>query len=545
MDFLKGFVKEKKNFLIVACIVFIGFLLRILGYNWGKTSTFQPDESLFLAGVFDLIEKPSYFIYDRWIYPTQVSTKLVGWAIIVFQKLTGITLSTVKCYFVYRIYNCFIGAGTIIVAYFLGKKMMSDSRFGYLVALVVSIFPPYIRMAKQVTGDIPVLFFTMLSILASLYYLETKEKRYLILMSVFGAFATMEKWHGAVIICYIALCAIVLYKKNIKQILIEAVIAAPTFALTMIAIAPNILLNISDVIEQMTYAKDYNGGGSIQPITDYIFGFLNYSGLFCLVFCIIGLVYLIKTRRLSYMPVVAGMINWIALWLLMNRTQERWAMGIYFFQVLLLASGNYASFKFIKSREWDAEQIAKKKLLECISVVCCVLVFASYFSYACYITLNSCSSDQDVRIVGESVLADLGGNLDNTISEMYTSYCPGCARDGGIATNLDIYSVGCDEEGPYVTVEGAKYICLSGRADDPYINDLLDENATLVFEADINVGDLFWEEWGKGKWYLPEIYTLVKNFKEIGKLTSGGYIGAYDGLKIYDISSFRYVEDAE
>lgn len=69
----------------------------------------------------------------------------------------------------------FIGVGTVILTYFLGKEIEGKT-FGFIAAFFIAIFPSYVGATRSISGNIVGVFFFFLSIILFLIYFKTKKE---------------------------------------------------------------------------------------------------------------------------------------------------------------------------------------------------------------------------------------------------------------------------------------------------------------------------------------------------------------------------------
>ncbi len=79
MDILKRIVmKNKRDNVLLLCILAMGFVLRIAGYDWGGTSTFQPDEGKLVGEVINMA-RSGQLISQAWIWVIMIFLIPIFW----------------------------------------------------------------------------------------------------------------------------------------------------------------------------------------------------------------------------------------------------------------------------------------------------------------------------------------------------------------------------------------------------------------------------------------------------------------------------------
>ena len=142
---------EYKSIWLMAIILIVAFANYIVGYNWGLTSTFQPDESKLVEPLVSMVESKT-LIHSAWAYPAQVSTKVL--AIVLTWVSKFVILQHLQYYFANRIMYAFIGTGCVYITWRIIRKVR-DERFALLMISLMAICPILAQYCKEVSGDVP------------------------------------------------------------------------------------------------------------------------------------------------------------------------------------------------------------------------------------------------------------------------------------------------------------------------------------------------------------------------------------------------------
>lgn len=123
---------------------------------------FQPDEQKLVGSAIGMAQEHTLY-RDSFGYPNQFISKIATLMIIIYSRICDISIEEqapwgcfVQAYYCFRLLAVLISTGTIVVSYLIGNKL--HKQLGVWFALAVALYPEYILMAKQVTGDATSLF---------------------------------------------------------------------------------------------------------------------------------------------------------------------------------------------------------------------------------------------------------------------------------------------------------------------------------------------------------------------------------------------------
>lgn len=190
----------KKDNYILFSIILLGFFLRIFNLNWDLGYLFHPDERAIIMAV-DGLEypasfteflspaspfNPNFFAYGNFpMYLLKIFSDLLSLINPVLAQYGGMHL-------VGRLINVLIDTGTIILIYLIATKMF-DKRIALLSAFFYSIAVFPIQNSHFFTVDIPLTFFTILTLLFLQNYIEKTELKYSILTGISFGLALATK----------------------------------------------------------------------------------------------------------------------------------------------------------------------------------------------------------------------------------------------------------------------------------------------------------------------------------------------------------------
>lgn len=525
----------KRNRILVILIVLLGFALRIIGFRWGgQDQIFHPDEWGVVEPIIVMVQEYSYIHYT-WTYPSMCTSKLLALMLMPVNALHE--LDWIEYYYVTRFFYAVFSTIIILLSYELVRKAEGE-KFALIFSFLIAINPIYIKYAKMAVGDTPVLMFWLLVALFARRYILHKKVSDLVLMSVFAACATLEKWNGAGITVLIAITVIYHNRRNIKQLFIHGIISFLAWVLGVIIIAPNIVIDFLGVIGSIVSANQHLGSNLIQKHFTIYF---TYAGIASLALLLVGVFVLITglysgmgetdeiiaTRFVYLFVPVDLLVEWIAA----EQTLERHGLEIHWGCTLLILIG--ALWLYSRKGVWRSISVIIASLFICSWVLHGVL----------YNVIAVRSRDHDTRAVGVKYLEELGATTDNSIGELYTPYLPPMSIHGMEANYpADVLFIHDDE--PCIAVSGKCYAIVGdywsvNRSSGGY--KVLYEYAPKVGEliSDDPKADLFWLSNGQGNWSYFELDTIRNTINQIKSTLSANTIGP--SFEVYDISGFKYV----
>ncbi len=536
MDIIKHIgTKNKRNNVLLFGILTMGFVLRVVGYDWGGASTFHPDEGKVVGWVINMA-RSGKLISQAWIYPNQATSKIL--ALLLFFVNKARYIDDFTYYHIYRIFIAIFSTATIYFSFLIIKKIRGI-KWALLFSLFVAINPIYVKYAKEVIGDNLVLFWWVVIVYLSLLYLESKRVKWVVLMSFFASCATMEKWNGACVCLYIAL---VIFLVNIKAwalFIKQGAISLSTYIVGIIAIAPNILVERESVRNGIDYAYIYKGGKQYPIITTYPKVFLTYIGILGTVLVILGMINVYQKWSKYCIAYSFGLVCLASQWLVMTRiAQERWGFGIFWGMIAMLMEGIH----FIDSRKGKICRPLSIMVVPFISILMCLCFLSEMMVYE----IIAMRSEQDTRILSEEICKNYEIDMDNSISDIYSTFIPGGTRKAGGAPFYKFEEIFKEVEGtPTISIAGKKYVILSSYYEEEKLGgyDIVKKYAPVVFEigSPIDKSDLFIRDRGHGEWYYPDCDTIRNAIIEFWKIYDGANIGPR--ITVYDVSEFKLCEE--
>ena len=534
---------QNRNIYVILLVLAIALINYSIGFYWGETSVFEPDESKLVEPLREMVETKT-LVHDTWAYPAQASSKVLALILIFVSEFYH--LEPIQYYHINRSFYAILGTGIVYLTWAIVRKIKSE-RFSLALAALMAICPIWVRYSKEVTGDIPALFFSLLVLLMTQYYVKSSMNRYLVLMSLFAACSTLEKWHGAWTCLFIAISVILLYKKNLRKIVEAGIVASSAYFTSIVLLAPNIIVDFRRLVSGIEFTYVYDGMIENPPLLSYPEYFFSHLGIVSVIIIGIGIYNVIfKTDEITdinYQIVyLFSPICLFAFWFIMVRvTFERWGCGVYWGLLLLTLDG--ISF-LIQS---------KRKNARIAGMIAVALILACFLSESILFNLIATHTYNDGRIVGEHVLSSLGANDSNTLSDYYTPLAPGGIRASGDSLPIEFQDYknkfAYEKNGkPYIVRPDTKYVIIGG-----YFPNGKDINGYAVVKkygkcvAEVKSKNtrlcIFVEQTTDGKWHMVEFDNIRANINNIKLILHNEVIGPE--FSVYDVSDFTYSEQYE
>lgn len=528
-QFIKRYHCNRIDTVILILALSGGGILRLAGYDWGITSIFQPDECNLVAPSVAMALSGSVY-HNNFYYPAQFLSRISAWLSVFYGRVTGggLNYQTMpEVYYIFRIMVIITGIITIYVCFLIGNYFRKH--LGAIAAVLVSVFPPNILLAKQVTGDVTVLFFLSLTVLFSLRYMEERRSRFLVLMAMGAAMATLEKWHGAVGIGYIGF-VILFNSKHIKELFLKGMTAVLSYAAWIFILCPNLVFHFkSAIIDGFVKIAVYDGGKGPayhQMLFQYgKFGIEHYGGIVYIILIIIGIAYVIRNFTKQYIILLMGILKTLILCFL-NRQVMRWGLELYFCGLLLASFGIYWLI-LTGTKRWTCIAGYCAALILCLDFASGSLVYAAVAAY----------SENDTRLIQEKDCLAAGITPENTVSAYYTGFSPGgnnYTLGSAIRENFKDYFEIKDGE-LYRNTERIQYAVVNiSDIRERELEEIIINNCPLIFAYDSIYNDIFWDPFRPEKVSLNDIRIVYRNVNIVIDVVNGALLGR--DINVYDVS---------
>jgi len=198
---------------IDACCIFaILVFSTVLFINLGNAPLWAADEQTYSQWAFHMVKNADYLVPSAFGAPAIWIGKppLFIWLMSLGYQFFGVSN------FTSRLWSAIFGALSLVLVYFLGKKLY-NRQIGFLSSVVLGTFTTFYEFARRAMTDIPLLFFVM----ASIYFFvlsnkEEKTNQYVILSGVFFGLALMTKQIEALLIPLIIITYLIATKRSIR-----------------------------------------------------------------------------------------------------------------------------------------------------------------------------------------------------------------------------------------------------------------------------------------------------------------------------------------
>lgn len=537
-DFISFYNINKTDIIILIVCIVAGLILRLIGYDWGLVASWQADECKLVDPAIRMAD--SKILYSDYVYyPDQFVSKIVAVILFFVSKLKGISLdcsTMAEAYFVFRIVVAIFGTATVYTIFLIGNRL--KKHLGSICCIVAAVYPYYLSLAKQVTGDVTALFFLSLTILFSLRYIDCRKNSYLILMTMGAAMATLEKWHGAVGIGYVGIL-LMFCNEGFKDFIKKGFQAVLYYIIWLFVLTPNIWVNpVKTIVDGFINIAVYDGaeGSSYGTLLlNYIkYGVLNFGGIVYLIVFIIGVLFVIKNISKEYYILSMGVLKTLILCLL-NRQYSRWGMELYFTEIIILSAGIYMLL------------FSSKKMIKACGYPITFILLADLLSASILVTVVADIGEKDDRLVQRKECIERGITPENMISQYYTGFGPSswCDKEyPGTVIRVKDWSeyFAIENDDVYRTEKQTDYVCLNlSRYDiDRDLADLLEKNCTKELEYKAVAKDTFCIPFEETKTSFNDIKVIIQNIKLIADINKGGYVG--EDMVVYYVGNLEQVK---
>ena len=206
-------------------IIFIGFLIRIIGIGYGLPAVYHTDEPYLVKNALWMGAHHSLRPYF-YTYPTLYSYLLliVYGVFFVVGKISGIFRNSLDFgiqfivnptyfYLIGRFISVLFGTATGIVVYFIGKIGYGSRKVGLLSALFLMVLFTHKSHSQLVVPDVTMIFFSSLSLIFSLSIIKGGWKNYFI-AGFFAGLAISTKYNCGFLVIAILVAHLVYHFGN-------------------------------------------------------------------------------------------------------------------------------------------------------------------------------------------------------------------------------------------------------------------------------------------------------------------------------------------
>ncbi len=269
---------ERVALILVLCF---GAWLRFSALNFGLPEFYHPDESRKLK-IADRIVKSGNLDPDYFFHPSFVvySTALSSW---VAEKVSGQTYHFKDRAIWGRAVTACLGTLTILIVYFLGRRW--GTLAGFSAAYLTAVAPLHVICSRYIKEDISLTFFSLLSVLFVVRFLEKQQIYNLALCGLMAGFAASCKYSGILVASFVFLpsvCYILRLDRTLtwKSLLLPTILGLVMVPVGFVIITPYSILNSSSFIRDFLVEQRHmqsGHSGALPPSTFYWAFHLRYS----------------------------------------------------------------------------------------------------------------------------------------------------------------------------------------------------------------------------------------------------------------------------
>jgi len=406
---------------ILLVIVLLGFSLRVYGYNWGFPLLLHKDEwdiaeQAYLLTKNNTFEPTSFSRPNHLsIYTHAILYKLASPVFFHGQSLRDTFETNRPFYYGFsRIFTALVGTASIVIAFLIGLQFTNTAAI--TSAALFAIFPLYILYSHYITPDTTLTFMSLLTILFSLKYIVKKESKYIIALGIVSGISVAEKYPG---IANLGLSGLIILIGNYRQFgvfLKKCVLLLTVFFASLFVVGPFLFIRFGKTVSTFKYVAEVDlygmqNLGFLGNIKFYTNNFFTNSGLIISILAIIGLIVIIKKRKITYLPLILGFVYWFGLSGIKSH-QVRWGLPMY--TTPLLLSAITIDFFFVKLyNDWLRY----------------LFIFFLLTPFFAQILLNKFNltklTAKNTRVIALEYLKENGITADNSIFEGYSALSTG------------------------------------------------------------------------------------------------------------------------
>jgi len=427
--------------LTLAFIILLGFVVRIVGVNFGLPFLYHSDEPIvvnyaltygngdFNPHFFNVPPLLSYFLFFEYsVY-------------FVLGMLSGVFSSLLDYQFLYltdpssfyligRIsIGVVIGTSTIFLLYLIGKRFFSEG-VGLLSAFFLSLTFLHVRDSHCIYFDIPLTFFTLLTVYFMFKFMDTKATRDLTLASIMVGITTAIKYNGVLVIIPVTLAYFLIFVKDGKS-LKEIILDKRLYIIPFVSGLTYLICNPFSVIDFHQFFRDMTSMPVGPPgILFHLMCSLRFGlGTPLLILSLFGVIYSFFCLRSKITVLLVFVLTFYVVLCYSSQKAERYVMPMIPFLILFGAfflTEALSKFKMSKS---------KRSLILVCSSILIILPSTIKVGYSNYLFLQEDSRTIACNWVKENIPFGTKIAVDIT-----TNSHPRLVRSKGQLKELKMYT---------------------------------------------------------------------------------------------------------
>lgn len=194
-----------KNMLILCLILLAALLVRFIGLDWYLPYTYELDEYYTITRSLRVL-RPGTFNPGSFMWPTlYFYIEAAGYGLYyLWRLLTGSIqslgdLTQIEIFLIGRFTTVLYGVGTVLVVYFIGKRMYSR-KVGLISSLFLAFTLLHVKYSRLIRPDVPMAFFIALSFLCIYLIYENGKIRNYLMATLLAGFSIATKYTGGILI---------------------------------------------------------------------------------------------------------------------------------------------------------------------------------------------------------------------------------------------------------------------------------------------------------------------------------------------------------
>jgi len=310
-------MKIRSDMLLVGLIILGGFLLRMIGINYGLPGIYHPDEPIVVSRAVDLVINgkwnPKFFHWPSLlIYLLALEYEIVyffGFIIGKFRNLDDFfrfylldkgdfhlwgrvlvsSMSSMTGYYVYQI-----------------LRITNGHKAGIIGLIMTESALLFVKHGQFVTPDIPAVFFSSIALFyLAKYIFQNENRNYVLWAGVFIGLSAGMKYNFALILVPLLIICLTNRKLSIRQKILLAIYSPALAALVFLATNPFIIIDYKTFIFQFNEISRHLAEGHIgmesgrHPSLDLIIHLYKSSGFLFILTALAG-IYTCERRNLIW-----------------------------------------------------------------------------------------------------------------------------------------------------------------------------------------------------------------------------------------------------
>lgn len=375
--------RDRRRLLVLialAALILLGGVMRISACWKGYPILQGADESIVVNQAISLLERHSLLVefYD---WPAHLLIKACA---LIFEAYSQLRfgqpavaiypLNPASFYVLARSFTALLGVLMIPLAFWICETVKKGA--GLFGAAAFAFFGVYVEHSGYDTTDVPLAFFTLLTIALAIRYLDKATWGRLAALCVCVGVGITVKYTGALACLLIAVvvCVEAWRTRRPRLVILGGAFSVAVVFASFFFLAPNLVINWGRTVWQL--GVEARGEYGLLPffikLRDYALTWINAGpGVEGVLLAAVGAVWLARRWRARYLPLFLGFVYWLAL-SAMGMWWVRWGTPFYTAPLLLAALGASACLDRVraalaaKPRGWKA--LAKPVLAGLVSL---------------------------------------------------------------------------------------------------------------------------------------------------------------------------------